>query len=152
MQSSFRGIKFSDDDVVNQNACIFSGEYNPHNIHPWLFHDHGFVVCVVFASNLQDALDDAVAAGKFHRYMIDLTTACDRGNYLSRNEVSPSYDPNCPDFIDADGNRYWWREGMEPAFLGNASEPFDIESLSIEEMPIPKRSFCAQFEHMTEDK
>ena len=50
---------------------IPAGEYNPHNIRLWLLHDHGFTVCAVFATSLQDALDIAVDENKMDRYLID---------------------------------------------------------------------------------
>lgn len=108
-------LEFSDDDVVDLDDWIPQGEYNPHNIHPFLFHDHGFTICVVFAANLQDALDKAVDDGRLDRYQI----------------------------ADADRDDYPDDEGI--TFLGNASEPFDIESLGWIELPNPHRSFVAQF-------
>mgnify|MGYP000290361475 CR=1 FL=1 len=119
MQSSFNEVKFTDADVVNLDDWIPDGEYNPHKVRPFLLHDHGFVVCVVFASNLQDALDAAVDADKMDRFLI---AEADYGDY------------------DIEGNA----DGRV-TFLGNASEPFDIESLDYIELPNPKRSFVAQF-------
>jgi len=116
MQTSFQDIKFSDADVVDLDNWIAAGEYNPHSVRPWLFHDHGFVLCVVFADSLQDALDEAVDADKLDRYLI----------------------------AEGDMKDYENEEGI--SFLGNAGEPFDIESLGVIELPNPKRSFCAQFD------
>lgn len=70
-ESKFREIKFTDADVVNLDEYIPAGDYNPHNVRPWLLHDHGVVICVVFAQNLQDALDEAVDHGKLDAYQID---------------------------------------------------------------------------------
>jgi hypothetical protein len=117
-ESKFREIRFTDDDVVDADSWTAAGECNPHNVRPWLLHDHGFALAVVFADCLQDALDAAVDAGKLDRFLV---TPDDMGDY--------------PD-----------DEGL--AFLGNASEPFDIESLGVEELPNPPRSFCAQFNAM----
>lgn len=116
MQSTFREIKFSDADVVNPNDFISAGEFNPHKVRPWLIHDHGFTVAVVFSTCEQDALDEAVDAGKFDGFQI---AEADLGDY------------------GPDG------EGI--AYLGNASEPFDIEGLDIIELPNPKFSFVALF-------
>jgi len=115
MESVFGQIKFTDADVANKHDYIPAGEYNPHNIHPFLLHDHGFVVAVVFASHLQDALDIAVDENKLDGFMI-----------------APDDMADYPD-----------DEGI--AFLGNASEPFDIESLGAIELPNPPFSFCALF-------
>lgn len=116
MQSKYQEITFTDGDVLNKEDWIPQGEYNPHNVHPWLFHDHGFVLCVVFAGNLQDALDIAADADKLDRYLVDA-------------KDYPEDDPAWEDF----------------AYLGNASEPFDIESLQFLELPNPPFSFCAVF-------
>ena len=78
-------------------------------------HDHGFVVAVCFADCLQDAIDAAVDAGKMDRYQV---AESDMGDY-----------PN--------------EEGL--SFLGNASEPFDIESLGVLELRNPRFSFVAMF-------
>jgi hypothetical protein len=115
MTATFNEIKFSDDDVVNKDDFIPKGEYNPHNVRPWLLHDHGFTVAVVFASSLQDALDEAVDADKLDRFQV---TEAEMADY--------------PD-----------DEGI--AFLGNASEPFDIEGLAAIELPNPPFSFVALF-------
>lgn len=114
--SSFAEITFSDSDIVNMDDYIPAGEYNPHNVRPFLLHDHGFVVAIVFADSLQDALDIAVDGDKMDRYMIDQKDLSDYGD-------------------DGDGITY----------LGNASEPFDIESLGAIELPNPPFSFVALF-------
>jgi hypothetical protein len=119
-ESRFREIKFTDADVINLDDYIPAGEYNPHNVRPFLLHDHGFVLCVVFASNLQDALDEAADKGKLDRYSV------------SWEEAGELVDSNADGFC----------------FLGNASEPFDIESLGVEELPNPPRLFCALFNAM----
>lgn len=109
-------FRFEDSDIANPDDWIPKGEYNPHNVRPFLLHDHGFTVCVVFASNLQDALDAAVDADKLDRFQVSEQELRDY-----RNE-----------------------EGL--TFLGNASEPFDIEGLDVVELPNPpKQSFAAQF-------
>lgn len=145
MESKWKEIKFTDADVI-KGDFIPKGEYNPYKIHPFLFHDHGFVICVVFASNLQEALDEAVDNDKLDKYMIDLTDKNDRDDYLVKDVVTPGFDKDCPEWTDPEtDDKYWWREEMQPAFLGNASQPFDIESIGIEELPNPPFSFCALF-------
>ncbi len=123
--SKIQEIKFTDADVINADDFIPKGEFNPHNVHGFLLHDHGFVVCVVFASTLQDALDEAVDSDKLDRYLIAESDYKDYG-------------------IDTDDDR--------AAYLGNASEPFDIESLGVVELPNPPFSFCAMFNAIKKDE
>ena len=119
MNATVNQVQFSDADIVDIDEYIPAGEYNPHNVRPWLLHDHGFPVCVVFASNLQDALDAAVDADKMDRYLVTEDDAADYGG----------------DIYSCD----------ELAYLGNASEPFDIESLGYIELTNPPMSFVALF-------
>lgn len=114
------GILFTDANVVNVGdwipaAADGSRQYNPHNVRPWLLHDHGFAVCVVFASCEQDALDEAADAGKLDSYRV-------RG-------YENDYGDNDDGFV----------------YLGNASEPFDIESVGMVELHNPPLSFAALF-------
>ena len=109
-------IKFSDDDVVNAGDYIPAGEINPHRVRPFLLHDHGFAVAVVFASCLQYALDEAADAGRLDRYAVN---EADLGDYGEEEE------------------------GI--ARLGNAGELFDIEGLDAVELPNPPYSFVALF-------
>jgi hypothetical protein len=104
---------------VNPDDFIPKGEFNPHGIHPILIHDHGFTVAVVFAEHLQDALDIAVDAGKLDAFQIDEKDFDEYG-------VNTENDARC-------------------AFLGNASEPFDIDTLDALDLPNPKFSFTALF-------
>lgn len=118
LQSKFSEITFTDADIVNKDDFIPQGEYNPYKVKPFLLHDHGFAICVVFAEHLQDALDIAVDAGKLDCYAIG---EADMGDYPDEDGIS---------------------------FLGNASEPFDIESLGAIELPNPGFSFCALFNNI----
>lgn len=114
--SKYREITFTDADIVELDDWIPAGEYNPHNVRPWLLHDHGVTLAVVFAEHEQDALDAAVDAGKLDGF-----------------QVMPE---NLGDYPE--------EEGL--TFLGNASEPFDIESLGMVELPNVKQSWCALFD------
>ena len=105
--------KFSETDVVDSCDFIPAGDFNPHNIHPFILHDAGFVVAVVFASNLQDALDIAVDGDKLDRFLV---TPGELGDYEAGK--------------DSEGNPEY--EGI--THLGNASEPFDIDTLGIVEV------------------
>jgi hypothetical protein len=115
IDATFQQIKFTDDDVVNASDFIPAGDYNPHKVRPFLLHDHGFVLAVVFADCLQDAIDIAADADKLDRYRV--------------NEGDMS------DYPDDEG----------VTFLGNASEAFDIEGLDAVELPNPPFSFTALF-------
>ena len=138
-------LTFTDSDVIDLDSFIADGEYNPHNVRPWLLHDHGFALAVVFADCLQDALDIAADNGKLDRFQIDPSIESERDDYLTPDfsAADSGLDPNCPEYVAPDGKRYWWRAGMTPAFLGNASEPFDIDALGYVELVNPKRSFVA---------
>lgn len=145
MKCKFREIAFSDKDVVNLDNWIPAGEYNPHNVRPWLLHDHGFVLCVVFADCLEYALDEAADENKLDRFLIDVESLAEREDYMTQDvsKMAAGFDPEVPDYVDEAGGKWWW--AIEPAFLGNDSNAFDIESLGVEELPNPPRSFCAQF-------
>lgn len=145
MKCKFREIAFSDRDVVNLDNWIPAGGYNPHNVRPWLLHDHGFVLCVVFADCLEDALDEAADENKLDRFLIDVESLAEREDYMTQDvsKMAAGFDPEVPDYVDEAGGKWWW--AIEPAFLGNDSNAFDIESLGVEELPNPPRSFCAQF-------
>ena len=108
---------FTDEDVVNPDDSNWQGNYNPASMRLWLFHDHGFTLCVVWADNLQDAIDEAVDANKFDRYL------------LTPKEIVEDYDSN-PD-----------HESI--SYLGNASEPLDISTLGYVEFAAPKLSLVA---------
>ena len=103
-------------DVVNpEEFAKYTTGANPHNMHPFVLHDDEFILCVVLASNLQDALDAAADNNKLDIYLI---VEEDYDNYGLHKD-----DPFC-------------------TFLGNAGEPFDIESISCEEIPMPSFSLC----------
>ena len=112
-------IKWSDEDVVNVRDFTPAGEYNPHNVRPWLLHDHGFTIAVVFADCLQDALDIAVDEDKMDRFLVQES---DMGDYTDEEGIS---------------------------YLGSWAEPFDIEGLGIVELSNPKAdlSFAALFDN-----
>jgi len=116
MEAIVNQIKFTDEDVVDIDDWIPAGEYNPHNVRPWLLHDHGFVLAVVFADCLQDAIDEAVDADKLDRFLVN---EADRGDYPDDEGIS---------------------------LLGNAGEPFDIESLGYVELDNPPMSWVAVFQ------
>lgn len=129
MNAKYKEIQFSDEDVVNLDDWIPEGQYNPHRVRPWLIHDHGFTIAVVFADCAQDALDEAVDNHKLDAFLIE-----EKGNTPGTKGRDVSDYPT----LGTENE-----EGITR--LGNASEPFDIETLGIVEMPNPKASFAAQF-------
>ena len=143
----FNQISFTDKDIVNIDDWIPGcDKYNPHRVRPWLIHEAGFTVAIVFASCEQDALEEAADSGKLDKFMIDPEDKNDRDDYMIEGVVSPGHDKDVPEYVDGEGKKYWWRQGREPAFLGDASEPFDIESLSMVKLPNPPLSFVACFQ------
>jgi len=119
-ESTIQGIKFTDEDVVNpDDFASYSTGSNPYNMHPFILHNHGFTICIVLASNLQDALDEAVDNNKLDSFLID---EADYADYAMDSD-----NPTC-------------------AFLGNAGEPFDIDCISYIELPMPEFSLCRLLE------
>lgn len=111
MESVYQGIKFTDGDVANLDDWEMD-----HTLTPFLLHDHGYVLCVVFAEHLQDALDTAADKGRIDQCKV---TEAEMRDY-----------PN--------------EEGL--SFLGNFCEPYDIEGMGVLELPrVPAVSFCALF-------
>jgi hypothetical protein len=114
MHADIDNIKFTDADVVNIDDAPWSTGCG--NNRPWLMHDHGFPVAVVFAETFQDALDVAADKSKLDAFKVG---EADLANY------------------EPDG------EGLD--YLGNKSEPYDLESLEwvrLENVPL---SFVALF-------
>lgn len=101
-------------DIVNGDDMIPAGEFNPHNVHPFILHDAGFVLGIVFAESLQDALDEAVDNDVLDRFQV---TDKELSDYQTGT--------------DSEGHPEYERI----SYLGNASEPFDIESLDVVEVP-----------------
>lgn len=120
-------FQFSDKDICQNPGDMEFSDSKYHSLgEPYKYffiHEYGFCVAMVCATNLQDALDIAVDNDKLDSFLIGEKDYKDydvRGN-----------NPTC-------------------TFLGNAGEPFDIDSLQVIELPIPKFSlagiFTAHFE------
>jgi len=109
-------FRFTDADVVNDCNFIPLGDYNPHKVVPWLLHDEGFTICVVFADCENDALDEAADEGKLDRYLLDDAAA---------EEAE--------------------KKNIPVSFLGNYGKPYDVENLGIMQLPTPSFSFCSLF-------
>ena len=85
MKITCNSITFSDKDVVEVDDYIPFGEFNPHNVRPFLIHDQGTTLAVVFATCLQDALDIAVDNDKLDTYLLgedDLGEDSETATYL----------------------------------------------------------------------
>ncbi len=113
------GIKFSDDDVVNPDD--FNAWNKPR---VFVFHDHGFVLGVVIQPNLQDAFDELADSGNI--------------DHLMASEGVLVFDESMQCDIGPDGEQL--------TRLGNASEPFDVETVNFIELPEPKFSLVALLE------
>jgi hypothetical protein len=108
-------VTIDDSMVVESSDFIPYGEYNPHNVRPWIIgHEHG-AFCVVFASDAQTAIDIAIDAGK-----MDFLRVSDE-DYAAMSE----------------------EEQNECLTGGNAGEPFDQSYLWMEDIHNPRFSFCA---------
>lgn len=114
-------FSFTDADVCNLNDWIPEGESNPHRVRPWLLHDHGFTLAVVFSDCLNDAIDTAVDEGKLE------------GFEISEEELK-DYD----------------KEDERIEYLGNYGKPHDIGTLGYVELRNPRASFAAQFQLQVE--
>jgi hypothetical protein len=109
-------IKIGDEDVVNPDALSMMRKgYKAH-----IFHDHGVCLAVVIQEYdgycCADALDEAIDSGKLDRFKI---TEAERADYEVNGE---------------------WNDRV--SFLGNAGEPFDIESLGMFDISIPAVPLC----------
>ena len=120
MTHSFhKQIKFTDNDIVNIDDWIPGGDVSYSDVRPWLLHDHGFVLAVVFADCEQDAIDIACDGGRLDHYAADQDEIADSEKAILNG--APEY--------------------LSP--IGNFCKLHDIESLGIEELPNPPLSFCA---------
>ena len=109
-EATINGVKFTDKDIANPDDFFFDADSK--TIRGYLLHDHGFVLAVAFADNLQDAFDIAFDAGKLNSFKVEESEMEDYEN----------------------------EEGLD--FLGNFCEPCDIENVSVVEFDPPKLSIC----------
>lgn len=115
-------FQFEDSDVVNPSEYAsmvgHDGKISHcYNMRPWVLHDQGFVVAVVFATGEQGAINEAVDAGKLDRW-----------------KLTPEQQ-GLPEYADENEERV--------SYLGNAGEPFDIEGMDLFPISNPPFSFCA---------
>lgn len=116
-------LEFSDKDICQHPDDLEFENSRHHSVgvpHKYFYiHEHGFCVAMVCATNLQDALDIAVDCDKLDAFLIPESDYADYGMDTDA--------PTC-------------------TFLGNASEPFDIDNLQVIELPLPKFSLAAIFQ------
>jgi hypothetical protein len=136
-EATVNGIKFTDADVINKDDFIPAGEYNPHNVRPWLLHEHGFVLAVVFAESLQDALDEAADAGKLDSFKLDSSSPINQDDYMEIQTEEKGFS------VERNGKVVWMDWLGSVSFFGNACEAFDIELVDYVEMKNPPFSFAA---------
>lgn len=109
------GVRFTEDDVVNIDDWN-PGDDGLNAYKPWLFHDHGFVLGLVFAQTLQDAFDELADSGKIDSFAV---SEAEMGDYPDEQGLS---------------------------HLGNECKPYDVECVCCVAMGNPPLSFvaCAQ--------
>ena len=115
------GMTFDEKDVVNID------EWEPEcsrTYKPWLISHEGHIICIVFASNESDALDEACDNEKLDHLQV------------SQELLKSDYD----------------NDEEQICFLGNASEMFDLDNVNIIELENPKLSFTACYQEMLKEK
>lgn len=100
------------DDVVNPAEYIPTGEFNPHNMRPWLIGNEYGVLAIVYAHHEQDAMDEMADSGKLDGHRAEESE-------LTQNEYGEDVD-DC---------------GTVMSRLGNAGEPFDLTNIWMRELP-----------------
>ncbi len=111
-------MTYDDADVVNPDDYIPQGEFNPHNVRPWLIHNEYGTLAIVYADNEQDALDEAVDADKLDSCLIP-----------EEELVVNEHGEDVADHGD----------GEVASRLGNAGEPFDLTYIGM--VPLPNQQY-----------
>lgn len=115
------GTTFNECDVVNIDEwCADDTKYGM----PWLIASSGITICIVFASNESDALDEA----------------CDNDKLDSLQVSQESFEKDYESDEDS------------ISYLGNASEMFDLSFVTVTALDNPKLSFTACYEEMMKEK
>lgn len=117
------GVEFSDHDVVNPDDY---DAYKDNRV--WVFHDHGSVLGVVIMPDMSDAFDELADSGKIDHLIVS-------------DEEMGDYE------LDEEGRL----EDERVGHLGNAGEPFDVESVGVYELAEPKFSLTALLERQERD-
>jgi len=120
MKAKVKGVEiwFTDEDVVNPSEYASAKSYG---MKLFLFHEAGFVLGLVFADNLQDALDELADSGKMDKFLV---SESERADYIDDEGIS---------------------------FLGNNGRPFDDELVEFIELTIPSFSLAALYEAEKEE-
>ena len=95
------------DDRILANDVTFPHEYNPHNVRLWVIGNEYGAICAVWADCEQEALDEALDAGKLDSFLVE------------------------PEDVDPD----LLADGFY-AHLGNAGEITDLSYCSMEEISL----------------
>lgn len=114
-QFNLEGEHIICNDVVLPSSIDDGARFNPHNVRLWVIgHCHG-AVCALFASNEQDALDQACDSGQLESMQVS-------------EEESKAYYDAC------DQNTGEHPEGINYTALGNAGELHDMDDAWIAEV------------------
>lgn len=106
-------VEIDDNMVVDVQDFIPAGEYNPHNVRPFVLGDEFGVFAIVFASHEQEAIDKAIDSGKMD------------GMKVSDEDLENASEDELGEYICG----------------GNASEYFYQDYLWIATLPNPAMSF-----------
>jgi hypothetical protein len=103
---------------VLANDVTFDGEFNPHKIGLFVISNEYGAVCAVWASNEQDALDEAVDNGLMDSFAVEGPISFDEKEQADEDE-----------------------DGITVTRLGNAGEPFYLDNCAVsrvsqDDMPV----------------
>lgn len=98
MQAEIHGVKFTDNDIVNVDDYAYSVYSEDDRLKMFILHDCGFCLGVVFADNLDDALDIAADKGKLDSYAVEREDE-DRGDIIYAGNDCTPYDIEGVDYI-----------------------------------------------------
>lgn len=84
-------VWFDDLDVVNPEFYMQPQESNPNGVRPWLIYNVDSPVCIVFASNEQDAWDEAADAGKLDGWLLTEDDVTDEDEVTRLGNASEPY-------------------------------------------------------------
>jgi hypothetical protein len=89
-----------DDDRCLCNDICFGHEYHPHHPVPWMIGNEYGMLCLVWASNEQDALDIAADAGMLDGLAMEEKDVeyDDDGNEINTMRLGNTSEPFCSDY------------------------------------------------------
>lgn len=115
-----KGMEFSDKDVLNWDDFEPRTRKEHNGKKPFLIYNEYGTLCIVFADNEQDALDEAADRDAMKGHKIN---------------------PEDKDY-DAEKGTY---NGEGVTYLGNASEPYDLTNIGTVELPTPRMSLTGLY-------